>query len=67
MVVPEWLPTKEEKEIKYTLALINGVYQVHNQEVGLVCKSTDEVVCIFASFFSSLSSAKYVKDPWDVE
>ncbi|CAN0436574.1 unnamed protein product [Pylaiella littoralis] len=45
MVVPEWLPTKEEKEIKYTLALINGVYQVHNQEE----EATNDLIRTFES------------------
>lgn len=36
MVVPEWLPMKEGKEIKYTLSLVNGVYQMHKQEVRLL-------------------------------
>ena len=33
MAVPEWLPQKEGKEVKYVLSLVNGVYQMHKQEV----------------------------------
>jgi len=49
MAIPEWLPAKGDKEIKYTLSLVNGVCQMHKQEVGggwLLCESTracDEV------------------------
>lgn len=35
MVVPEWLPMNEDKEIKYALSLVNGVYQNLKQEVRL--------------------------------
>ena len=33
MIVPDWLPAQEGKEIKYTLSFVNGVYQMYKQEV----------------------------------
>ncbi|CAB1115455.1 AST [Ectocarpus sp. CCAP 1310/34] len=45
MVVPQWLPMKEDKEIKYTLSLVNGVYQMHKQEE----EATNELIRTFES------------------
>ena len=33
MIVPDWLPAQQDKEITYNLSLVNGVYQMHKQEV----------------------------------
>lgn len=34
MKVPEWPPMKERKGFKYTLNVVNGVHQIHKQEVS---------------------------------
>lgn len=63
MVVPEWLPMKEDKEIKYKLSLVNGVYQMHQQEVGFgrlgVSIKEGFILASVSSFFCPLSVSKY--------
>eukprot|EP00903_Cladosiphon_okamuranus_P015917 g14702.t1 len=45
MKVPEWPPMKDNKDFKYKLSLVNGVYQMHRQEE----EATNELIRTFES------------------
>eukprot|EP00752_Nemacystus_decipiens_P013824 g12273.t1 len=57
MKVPEWLPTKEGKDFKYTVSLVNGVYQMHKQEE----EATNELIRTFESRDDDVFVCTYCK------
>lgn len=57
MIVPDWLPAQQDKEVQYTLSLVNGVYQMHKQEE----QATNDLINDFETRDDDVFVCTYVK------
>ncbi|CAM9593461.1 unnamed protein product [Ectocarpus sp. 12 AP-2014] len=57
MAVPAWLPMMEEKQVKFTLSVVNGVYQMFKQEED----ATNELIRTFETRDDDVFVCTFVK------